>query len=323
VPESAPLTVLSVVGAGRSGTTVLASILGEVDGFQSAGELRWFWERGIAERRPCGCGKIPELCTVWSRVASAVRAGATDWSVSDLVEAQHRVTPISRLPRLLRALDTGQSTWPALDLVRRVTEDTVRSFAEVTDARVVVDTSKRPQDAAILAMLSGVNFYVLHIVRDPRGVVYSWRRHKSFRTESGTRTMGTRKLLSSVRAWLVNSVGAELLKRRVPESHWLHMRYEDFAADPRASVESILRFLGENHRPPFVSDDTVTLHPNHIVAGNPSRFTTGNVTINVDEEWRHELPQRDQRLVELATLPLMLRYGYRAGGAAQRASGSV
>jgi hypothetical protein len=40
------LKVLSIVGAGRSGTTVLASILGEVGGFASAGELRWLWERG-------------------------------------------------------------------------------------------------------------------------------------------------------------------------------------------------------------------------------------------------------------------------------------
>src|SRR4051794_7526949 len=34
------VTVLSVVGAGRSGTTVLASILGEVPGCAGAGEIR-------------------------------------------------------------------------------------------------------------------------------------------------------------------------------------------------------------------------------------------------------------------------------------------
>lgn len=52
------------------------------------------------------------------------------------------------------------------------------------------------------------------------------------------------------------------------------------------------------------------LHPNHIVAGNPSRFTTGSVTLRVDDEWRSRLPRRDQLLVQLATGPLMMRYGY-------------
>lgn len=309
----APLTVLSVVGAGRSGTTVLASILGEVEGFQSAGELRWFWERGIAEGRPCGCGKIPEHCPVWSRVASQVlKPGlpGRDWSLDDLVAAQHEVARQRNLPRLLRAMDAGPTGWPALELVLTVTGDAVQAFAEVTGARVVVDTSKRPQDAAIYAMLPYVQHYVLHIVRDPRGVVYSWRRKKSFRSDSGIRTMGTRSLPSSVRAWLLNSIGAELLRRRLNESRWLHLRYEDFAADPRSGVESILRFLGAGEMPPFEGKSTVTLHPNHIVAGNPSRFTTGTITLKVDDEWRDGLPRRDQLLVQLATRPFMMRYGY-------------
>lgn len=322
-PSGPPMAILSVVGAGRSGTTVLASILGEVDGFQSAGELRWFWERGVAEQRPCGCGKVPARCPVWSVVASRVTEAQAGqgWSLREVVAAQHEVARQRSLFRLLRAVHAGVAGWQALDLVLKVTGNTVRTLADVTAARVIVDTSKRPQDAAVLAMLNQVDLYVLHIVRDPRAVVHSWRRRKSFRTDSGTRTMGTRSLPSSVRAWLVNSIGAELLRRRLPESRWLHIRYEDFAANPRSSVESILRFLGEGGaRAPFASDDTVTLHPNHIVAGNPSRFTTGSVRIKVDEEWRRALPKHDQRLVEWLTKPLMARYGY--GGPNDAASPS-
>jgi hypothetical protein len=319
-PPGPPMAVFSVVGAGRSGTTVLASILGEVDGFQSAGELRWFWERGIAEQRPCGCGKIPERCPVWSVVASRVSEAQAGrgWSLPEIVAAQHEVARRRSLFRLLRALDRGVGGWQALDLVLKVTGNTVRAYADVTGARVIVDTSKRPQDAAVLAMLNHVEHYVLHIVRDPRAVVHSWRRRKSFSSESGSRTMGTRSLPASVRAWLFNSIGAELLRRRLPESRWLHMRYEDFAANPRSSVDSILRFLGEGSAvTPFTSDDTVTLHPNHIVAGNPSRFTTGSVQIRADEEWRNTLPRHEQRLVEWLTKPLMVRYGYGGSSNAQ------
>src|SRR5690349_9744511 len=93
--------VLSIVGSGRSGTTVLASILGEVDGFTSAGELRWLWERGVVEGRPCACGAVPAECPVWSPVVDLVRpeAGAAT-TAEDIVVAQHEVALWRHLPRL-------------------------------------------------------------------------------------------------------------------------------------------------------------------------------------------------------------------------------
>lgn len=48
--------VLSIVGYTRSGSTLLDSILGELDGVFSAGELHYLWERGLLEHRTCGCG---------------------------------------------------------------------------------------------------------------------------------------------------------------------------------------------------------------------------------------------------------------------------
>jgi hypothetical protein len=191
-----------------------------------------------------------------------------------------------------------------------MTAAAVGAFAAVTDARVVVETSKRPQDAAVHALIDGVDHYVVHIVRDPRAVAHSWRRRKSFMAGGGTRAIGTRRLPSSIRAWTRNSVGAELVRRHLPEDRWLRIRYEDFAASPRSAIESLVAFLDESRPTPFQSDDTVLLHTNHIVAGNPSRFTTGEVTVRCDDEWRHAMPRRDQIMVKLATRPLMARYGY-------------
>jgi hypothetical protein len=61
-------TVLSIVGPGRSGTTILASVLGEADGVVSVGELRWLWQRGVQERRSCGCGLPPDERPVWTGI---------------------------------------------------------------------------------------------------------------------------------------------------------------------------------------------------------------------------------------------------------------
>ncbi len=325
-----PLKVLSVVGAGRSGTTILASILGEIEGFASAGELRWLWQRGVVEQRPCGCGKIPLLCPVWSGVinqavaaAAGPKAGPTADTVSGIISDQHELTRQINVPRVLRSANGGREDWEPLRRVRNVTAAACAAFAEATGATVIVDTSKRALDAAIMASLPSVQPYVLHVVRDPRAVVHSWGRTKTFSVAGETRTMGSRGLLSTVRRWTSNCLATEVLRRQIPPSRWLFLRYEDFARSPRTSVERILALLDETGTTPFTSETAVQLHPNHIVVGNPSRFTTGSVEIRADEAWRDAMAGRDQNLVVASTFPLMLRYGYlRArGGAPAHAAG--
>ena len=44
-----PVKVLLLAGSGRSGSTVLANLLGSVEGAFSGGELRYLWERGLRE----------------------------------------------------------------------------------------------------------------------------------------------------------------------------------------------------------------------------------------------------------------------------------
>jgi hypothetical protein len=142
------------------------------------------------------------------------------------------------------------------------------------------------------------------MVRDPRAVVFSWQRRKTIRLAGDTRAMATRGLLSSVARWTENSVGAELLRPRVPEARWMFLRYEDFAAAPRDTVGRILGFLGEQTASPFVDDRTVVLDENHTVAGNPNRFRVGQVRIRLDDEWSRRMPRHRQLLVQALTWPM-------------------
>ena len=43
-------------GSGRSGSTLITTVLGQLDGCFAAGELRYLWQRGMVDNRPCGCG---------------------------------------------------------------------------------------------------------------------------------------------------------------------------------------------------------------------------------------------------------------------------
>ena len=315
--------VLSIVGTGRSGTTVLAAILGQATGFFNAGELHWVWGRSLSEQRPCGCGLPPAQCPIWSQVIEAALevtpAQQVDRSggrmTEEIVRWERELMARRNRLRLLRSASGGPTQWSALAGLRAVTADLYSSLVDVTGARVVIDSSKRPEDAAVLAGMGTSDHYVLHVVRDPRAVVFAWSRSKS--SADGSIVMRPIRPSKVVLAWMEANISAELLHRRVPSDRWLFTRYEDFVARPRDTVAEIVTFMREDAPTPFVSADTVVLEPNHSLLGNLDRFRTGPVEIALDDQWRRRLPQGRQLAVRAATMPLLLRYGY-AGSAASR-----
>jgi hypothetical protein len=200
--------------------------------------------------------------------------------------------------------------------MRAVTESLYASLVDVTGARVIIDASKRPEDAAVLAGVSSVDLYVLHVVRDPRAVVFSWSRLKP--SPDGATVMQRMRPSRIVRDWMESNAGAELLRRHVPGDRWFFATYENFAARPRETVREIVAFMREEGEAPFIADDTVVLGANHTLLGNPDRFRTGEVRIAPDERWRSQMPRRQQVGVKIATWPLMRRYGY--GGSSGRST---
>ncbi len=323
-----PTKVLSIVGPGRSGTTILASILGEVQGIVNAGELRWLWQRGLIEQRPCGCGRPPVDCPVWSTLLDRLledgvclcTADELATAVSSVIRDHREVTLRRNRLRAIRGATGGATDWAAMARMRAVTAEVCSLLAEVTGARMIIDTSKGAQEAALLAAVDRIDQYVLQIVRDPRAVAYSWRRTKPVPISRGATTMATRGLLASVGRWAENCLGAELLRRYVPHDRWLFLRYEDFVAAPRMSVNRVLAFVGVGTEGPFVSDDTVVLGTNHTVSGNPNRFRTGSVRIVEDDEWSAWMARREQMVIEAIAMPLLLRYGYPIRTAPRRVS---
>ncbi|MDQ4031264.1 MAG: sulfotransferase, partial [Actinomycetota bacterium] len=235
-----------------------------------------------------------------------------------IIRDQQEVIARRNRLRVIRGA-TGDTDWAAMARMRAVIADVCSSLAEVTGARVIIDTSKGAHEAALLAAVGRIDHYVLYVVRDPRAVVYSWRRVKPVPISGGTTTMATRGLFASVGRWTENCLGAELLRRYVPHDRWLFLRYEDFVAAPRMSVDRVLAFVGVGTEGPFVSDDTVVLGTNHTVSGNPIRFRTGSVRIVEDDEWSARMARRDQMVIEAIAMPLLLRYGYPVRTAPRRA----
>ena len=179
---------------------------------------------------------------------------------------------------------------------------------------MIVDSSKLPLYGRVLGEISGVERYVVHLVRDPRAVAYSWLRKKRRTPDKQSHAyMPQHHPFKSSLEWDLCNVAAEGLRDEAPGRYSM-LRYEDFVAEPRPAVESILRLVGEEPRSlPFVSEREVELRgPNHNVGGNPIRFRTGVVELRPDREWITGMKSGDRRLVTALTLPLLARFGYGA-----------
>ncbi len=92
------IKVLYIAGVGRSGSTILGALLGQVEGFFFAGELGALFER-VAERL-CGCGEMVEECRLWREVFDA---GERRLDLREILAQRGRWSP-----RLLAAAGAGR-----------------------------------------------------------------------------------------------------------------------------------------------------------------------------------------------------------------------
>jgi hypothetical protein len=307
-PQESGIKVLFISGASRSGSTILDNILGEIDGFFSAGELVYLWQRAI-ERRVCGCGRQLDECPIWGPVLEASLATPGLPVRADAVVALQRRT--ARLHQTFGLL-ARKSARPgsSLDALVGVLDAVYRTAAELTSARVIVDSSGRASSGALLRLVPGVQPFFVHIVRDPRGVVFSQRHPKP---NPDACTPGAMEALHPARSclyWSTDNIATEALCRSEPAAS-MRLRYEDFMLDPVAAVNGIAELVGEaDVNPPFVGARRVDLGVNHTVSGNPSRFRSGVVELKHDERWVTQLSAADRRLTTGLLWPLMLRYDY-------------
>jgi hypothetical protein len=123
--------------------------------------------------------------------------------------------------------------------------------------------------------------------------------------------MSRQAALQSTANWVLWNLAAERVRAEVAKDAWLRLRYEDFVADPIGAVQRITRLVGRGGvATPFVDGRTAVLDGNHTVSGNPSRFSSGSVTIADDAQWLREQGAVERITSTAVALPLLRRYGY-------------
>src|SRR3954469_20251897 len=170
---------LYIMCRGHSGSTILDILLGGAAAVESVGELGTIGTRGLtgdATAHLCGCGAPIAACPFWTRVREEFEARRGSGSFMARMREVYDLSDVRRLPRAILA---PRGPAPPGDPMRRVV-DTLAVVEEavgaITGKPHLLDSNKDPT-RALLLLKHHPGARVIHLVRDPRGIVQShyWR----------------------------------------------------------------------------------------------------------------------------------------------------
>jgi hypothetical protein len=302
------LRILYVAGLPRSGSTVLGCVLGTLPDTIFVGELAFFWRR-FAAGELCSCGKPLPDCHFWSVVVEKAFGQLTREEATELNNLEQRV--VRRL-RLLGLMPVRWSThWAKrINIMLEERRRLYRSICEAANAECIVDSGKEVTFGSLMARLNNTSFSTIHLVRDPRGVAFSWQ--KQVRSDSEPGDMPRSPAIKTAARWTSVNLFVQLCLKRLSNAY-SRVRYEDLVAYP----DEITREISH------ATSNTVGSHGSmghrvwpeneyHLVGSNPGvrRLLGDDLRLTLDEEWRTQLPGGQRWLVTAVCGGLMAVYDY-------------
>jgi hypothetical protein len=213
--------VIYLMGAGRSGSTILGVALGNCTDVFYAGELdKWLMRSGV----PPLAGA--ERSAFWEQVRADADGSELFGFGARSLERSSALFSVSnwRARRRLR------------ERYRAVSEDLFRAIARVSGARHIIDSSHYPLRARELQSLTGIELYLVFLVRDPNGVVASFNRDDVVERRFNIPT-------TNAYLWLTHLVSLFVFLRH-PRERRILLRHEDLLANPAGVLRALLDRVG-------------------------------------------------------------------------------
>src|SRR5436190_1602649 len=265
--------VIYIMGAGRSGSTILGVSLGNCADLVYAGELdKWLARAGRPlssdEREARFWGAVRE------RLDGASKASGADARALDRSSSLFRLRDLRRRRRVrARYREIAGALYRAVSLTAGVSR--------------IVDTSHYPLRARELQAVPDIELYLVLLVRDPHGVVASFSRR-----DVPEPTFGVLK--TNAYLWLTHALSVWVFLRQPRERRML-VRYEGFVASPQKTVAQILALVASQSPLPDFSS---------LEVGVPF---VGNRLVRADEpiavSGASESPARRSRATTVLQLP--------------------
>ena len=307
--DSPDTTLVYILSASHSGSTLTAMMLNAHPDICTAGELKATNLGSVSEYR-CSCRELIVDCDFWTGVAAEM--GRRGWRY-DVTDAKTSFAHIGGgyVQRLLRPLHRGSLLEAVRDSALSMSSDwrreierwrgrnkaLVESIGKLTGARYVVDSSKIGIRLKYLLSINELRVKVIRLVRDGRGVALTYMNPSAFADASdpalrgggtGRNTDDSLGMLEAATEWLRSNQEAEQVLKYVAPADWIQVSYESLCLDTASTMARIHDFLG------VPRDDSYRQFraASHHVVGNGMRLDEDSV-VALDERWRDELSRQD------------------------------
>ena len=275
--EEGKIKVIYIVGLGRSGSTLLERIIGGADNVWPLGEIRSlkeYVEKDLVEES----GEKMSNSTFWSPVVKRIKS--LDLEMFD----KYNRFNLKRLIKTLRGKENVKDEEKILKLILNRAKE-----LEGEEVDYLLDASKLISRFLLLRNQKNIDLYVIHLVRDGRGVINSFEKNGI----SWFRTLGI---------WIKNNLFISLfIKNIVDEEKIIHLSYDRFTKNPEKYLDIINRKFGTNiDLNNYLKK--VREKKTYSISGNSMRSKQLN-EIKRDQQWKKIMPLWKKFLLTILVYP--------------------
>ena len=289
-------TIIIIVGAARSGSTIVAKAIGGHSKCFTLGEINRFNEEINNPETHCGCAEKLTECDFWNTCIDEIK-DETKVNVKG-ENGKFQIGIFNELTKnkkykLIPTILFGKA-YSNKNVNKKIKNTLVlyKALFKKTSSQVLVDSSKGLFRALVLATRSPkhIKFKFIHLVRDGRGVLNSSLKstynikHKdnTIKTYEGIIDKNPRKIINS---WLYINLRNFIILKLFRKNKTVFIRYEDFTSNPSKYLKQIYSSVTLDYEEKALD---LGGNVNHILGGNSSRINAKKIQ-KQDDTWREKL----------------------------------
>lgn len=257
------MKVIFILGSGHCGSTLLDLILDSHSKIVGLGQCE-----KIGVKKTCACGKDFSECNFWSDI---IKNNHVFFNSKINGIYRSKINFIFNKERYF--IKNKKKAIKKNDYIE-MTEFLYELALNKSNSSVIVDSSKNPDRVLALLRSKKIEPVVVHIVRDGRGVLWSYLKKK-------------KKALPYLWKWVVSNLKVEALRRRT-RIPYVFVGYSQFSKDPEKEIKKILNQVDLVFEKEMINFRQFS---HHQAAGNKLRFG-GDEKIKEDLEWQRKLPKK-------------------------------
>ena len=277
------IKIIYIAGSGRSGSTILESVLGNIDRTLSVGECNRFWERFYKAETYCGCGKKIEVCELWSQIHNRLIERFPDYDIIDIKKRIQKINKFSNFKNLRSFIRSED--WTNFN---EIIKFFYSQISKISGNKVIIDSSKSPNWVQYLSLLDFSEIKIIHLERKLEAVANSWKKTKVLNE------FYDRKVLMPIKSnrqmliyWFKRKLVISKMKRNIDI---LEIAYEELCQNLGGTIKIIADYTGMDE--PI---GELVMPKNHGIAGNPVRNSTKDKIVIYPPEEKYKnltLPEK-------------------------------